>query len=241
MRWDMRTAIFLSLLGVAAVSAQTPAPNQTQPAPAGSMDGMDMSKPAANGSTNDANSGKPMDMSHGDSMQMGCKMDMGAGSGKPMDMSHCMAMMKGGNSDLAKIPPGTLRVAYGEKTTDLTVAALTALPHVTVTVHNEHTKADETYSGVPVIALLTPLGVSDKPRGKQLRLYVVAAGSDGYEAVYSIGEVTPDVHDGTVMVADTEDGKPIAADGPLKLVATGEKRPARWVRNLVLIDVKAAE
>ena len=240
MRWTIRTALFLPLLGVSAICAQTQTQNQ-QPAPAGSMDGMDMSKPAANGGTNGANSGKPMDMSHGDSMQMGCKMDMGAGSGQAMDMSHCMAMMKAGNSDLAKIPPGTLRVTFADKSTDWTADKLAALPHTSVTVHNEHTKADETYSGVPVIALLTPLGVTDKPRGKQLRLYVVASGSDGYEVVYAIGEVTPDVHDATVMVADTEDGKPIAADGPLKLVATGEKRPARWVRNLVSIEVKTAE
>ncbi len=208
------------------------------------MDGMDMSKPAANGSPNDANPAKPMDMSNGDSMQMGgCKMNMGSGSdaGKPMDMSHCMAMMKSGNANLAKIPPGTLRVTLADKSTDWTADKLAALPHTTVTVHNEHTKADETYSGVPLIALLTPLGVSDKPRGKDLRLYVVAGGSDGYEVVYAIGEVTPDVHDATVIVADAEDGKPIAADGPLKLVATGEKRPARWVRNLVAIEVKTAE
>lgn len=138
-------------------------------------------------------------------------------------------------------PAGPLEVKFDDKSATWTAATLAALPHVTVTVHNEHTKADETYSGVPLIALLTPLGVSDKPRGKQFRLYVVAAGSDGYEVVYSIGEVTPDVHDATVMVADSEDGKPIAADGPLKLVATGEKRPARWVRNLVSIDVKTAE
>jgi len=138
-------------------------------------------------------------------------------------------------------PAGPLQVAFDGKSSTWTAATLAALPHVTITVHNEHTKADETYSGVPLIALLTPLGVSDKPRGKQLRLYVVAAGSDGYEAVYAIGEVTPDVHDATVMVADMEDGKPITADGPLKLVATGEKRPARWVRNLVAIDVKTAQ
>jgi len=138
-------------------------------------------------------------------------------------------------------PAGPLQVTFEAKSATWTATTLAALPHVTVTVHNEHTKADETYSGVPLIALLTPLGVSDKPRGKQLRLYVVAAGSDGYEAVYAIGEVTPDVHDATVMVADSEDGKPIAADGPLKLVATGEKRPARWVRNLVSIEVKTAE
>lgn len=138
-------------------------------------------------------------------------------------------------------PAGPLEVTFDGKSSTWTAATLAALPHVNVTVHNEHTKVDETYSGVPVIALLTPLGVSDKPRGKQLRLYIVASGSDGYGVVYAIGEVTPDVHDATVMVADTEDGKPIAADGPLKLVATGEKRPARWVRNLVALDVKTAQ
>jgi hypothetical protein len=59
--------------------------------------------------------------------------------------------------------------------------------------------------------------------------------------VYSLGEITPDVHDATVLVADSENGKPIADDGPLKLVATREKRPARWVRNLVAVRVLTAE
>jgi hypothetical protein len=121
------------------------------------------------------------------------------------------------------------------------VATLAGLPHVTVTVHNEHTKAEETYSGVPLIALLAPLGVSDKPRGKDLRLYIVAEGADLYEVVYSSGEITPDVSSSAVVVADTENGKPLTGDGPLKLIATGEKRPARWVRNLVAIRVFAAE
>jgi hypothetical protein len=138
-------------------------------------------------------------------------------------------------------PAGPLEISFGAKTSQWTPASLAGLPHVSVTVHNEHTKADETYSGVPLIALLTPLGVTDKPHGKDLRLYVVAAGSDGYEVVYSIGEITPDVSAATVIVADSEDGKPIASDGPLKLVATGEKRPARWVRNLAAIRVMTAE
>ena len=208
------------------------------------MDGMDMSKPPANGNPSDAAPAKPMDMNHGDSMQMGdCKMDMGGGSdaGKPMDMGHCMAMMKSGNADLAMIPPGTLRVTLADKSTDWTADKLAALPHTTVTVHNEHTQSDETYSGVPLIALLTPLGVTDKPHGKDLRLYVVAVGSDGYEAVYSIGEATPDVGASTIIVADSENGKPLSADGPLKLIGTGDKRPARWVRNLVAIKVQSAE
>ena len=138
-------------------------------------------------------------------------------------------------------PAGPLTITFGDKSATWTAATLASLPHVTVTVHNEHTKADETYSGVPLIALLTPLGVHDAPRGKDLRLYLVAAGSDGYEVVYSIGEVTPEVNNSTVIVADTENGKPLTDDGPLKLIATGEKRPARWVRNLVAIRVLTAE
>ena len=138
-------------------------------------------------------------------------------------------------------PAGPLKIVFGDKSSEWTATALAALPHKTITVHNEHTKADEIYSGVPIIDLLTRLGVPSSPRGKDLRLYLVAAGSDGYAVVYSAAEVNPDVHDATVLIADTEDGKPIAADGPLKLVATGEKRPARWVRNLVAIKVAAAE
>jgi hypothetical protein len=138
-------------------------------------------------------------------------------------------------------PPQSLKITFGDKTAAYTVATLAGLPHVTVTVHNEHTKADETYSGVKLIDLLTPLGVHAQPRGKDFRLYVVAEGSDMYEVVYSIGEITPDVGAATVIVADSENGKPLADDGPFKIVATGEKRPARWVHNLDAIHVMTAE
>jgi hypothetical protein len=144
-------------------------------------------------------------------------------------------------SAMVPAPAEALKITFGDKSATWTVATLAALPHVSVTVHNEHTKADETYSGVPLIALLTPLGVSESPRGKDLRLYVVAEGSDLYEVVYSIGEITPQVNSSTVMVADTENGKALASDGPMKLIATGEKRPARWVRSLVAIKVLTAE
>jgi hypothetical protein len=139
------------------------------------------------------------------------------------------------------VPAGQLKITFGDQSAEWTAATLAALPHTTLTLYNEHTKANETYSGVPLIDLLVKLGVPDKPRGKQFRLYLVAEGSDGYEVVYSLGEVTPDVHDATVLVVDSEDGKPIADDGPLKMVATGERRPARWVRNLVAVRVLTVE
>jgi hypothetical protein len=168
---------------------------------------------------------------------------------KAMDMSNCMNMGKGKDTDhemkmdhqAAKLPAGTLQISFGGETAQWTAATLAALPHTTLTVYNAHAKANQTYTGVLLIELLTRLGVSGKPHGNDLRLYLVAEGADGYKAVYSVAEVNPDLHDGTVIVADGMDGKVLADSGPLQLVATGEKRPARWVRNLVTVKVLTAE
>lgn len=137
-------------------------------------------------------------------------------------------------------PAGPLTIRFGDRTAVWTPEKLAALPHTTVTVYNAHSKVSQTYSGVPVNDLLTPLGVPANPRGRDLERYLVAEGSDGYKVVYSISEVNPDVHDAMVIVADTLEGKPIAGTGPLQLIATRERRPARWVRNLVAIRVQDA-
>jgi hypothetical protein len=123
------------------------------------------------------------------------------------------------------------------------MADLKALPHVTVTFHNTHTNADETYSGVRLAELLaklgTPLGAD--LRGKALANYVVATGSDGYQSVIALGEIDPSFHPGEVIVADAMDGKSLDPhSGPFKLVVTEDKRPARSVRNLVSIELKSA-
>lgn len=121
-------------------------------------------------------------------------------------------------------------------------AELKAMPRTTITVHNEHSKADETYMGVRVADLLAKMGV---PLGKELRgialsSYLVAVGSDGYEALIALTEVDPSFHTGEVIVADTMNGQPLEArSGPFKLVVTEDKRPARWVRNLVYIQLKS--
>lgn len=126
----------------------------------------------------------------------------------------------------------------------LKVADLKAMPRTTVTVHNEHSKADETYVGVRVADVLAKMGA---PLGKDLRGvalsgYVVATGSDGYVAVIALAEADPSFHSGEVIVADTMNGAPLdAKSGPFKLVVTEDKRPARWVRNLVSIELKSAK
>ncbi len=139
------------------------------------------------------------------------------------------------------IPAGPLKITYNGKSEKWTPATLAALPHSTMTVFNAHAKANQTYSGVPLVTLLKRVGVPESPHGKDFRLYIVATGSDGYEVVYSLGEVAPEIHDGTTLVADTADGKPLGDSGPLQLVTTGEKHPARWVRNLASIRVLSIE
>ncbi|HXN98671.1 MAG TPA: hypothetical protein VN881_06320 [Candidatus Acidoferrales bacterium] len=122
---------------------------------------------------------------------------------------------------------------------NLSLVQFRALPHVDVKVHNGHANTDETYSGVPLAVLLAkvdaPLG--EKLRGKALTNYVVATGSDGYSVVLSLAEVDPMFHDGQIVVADSRDGQPLTTSGPFQLIVSEDKRPARWVKNLVTISV----
>src|SRR5579863_8776748 len=103
-------------------------------------------------------------------------------------------------------PAGPLKITYGDKAEEWTPTTLAPLPHTTITLYNEHAKTNQTFTGVALIDLLARLGVPTKPRGKDFQLYIVAGGADGYQVVYSLGEISPDVHDGTVLVADGVDG-----------------------------------
>ena len=136
----------------------------------------------------------------------------------------------------------TIRGLDGKSIT-LAAADLAALPHKTVSVYNEHTKANETYSGVSLAELLkkvdTPSG--EAVRGKLFMTAVVAEGTDHYSVLYSLAEVDPSIHTGDVIVADSVGGHPLDTDGAFKLVSTEEKRPARWVRNLTRITVAAVQ
>ena len=139
---------------------------------------------------------------------------------------------------------GTLAVTVLGKKSTLRAEDLKALPRKTVTIHNPHANADETYEGVLLSDVLAKFGA---PLGKDLRgpalaNYVVAIGSDNYKAVYALAEVDPSFHPGDVILADTMDGKPLDEHtGPFRLVSTEDKRPARGVRNLVSIELRAAD
>jgi len=117
-----------------------------------------------------------------------------------------------------------------------------SFPHTTLTAHNPHSNADETYSGVPLDQFLARVGA---PLGKELHgialaSYLVATGSDGYQVVFSLSEVDPSFHPGTVIVANSMNGQPLdAKSGPYKLVVSEDKRPARCVRNLTTLELRS--
>lgn len=143
-------------------------------------------------------------------------------------------------------PSEELRLSAYTKPGAITLKAadFKALPHITVSVHNEHANADETYSGVRVADLLgklnAPLG--HDLRGAALGGYIVATGTDNYVAVIALAEVDTSLHSGEVIVADSMNGRPLdAKSGVFKLVVTEDKRPARWVRNLVSLELKSAK
>jgi len=140
-------------------------------------------------------------------------------------------------------PMGPSQITIGGAVTmPLTVSLedLKKMPQTTVRVMNAHSHKEEVYEGVALAALLKQAGV---PQGEQIRgpwmaSYVLAEAADGYRVVFSVAELDSGFVDSEVLLADTMDGLPIGAgEGPFKLVAPHEKRPARWVRMLKSLTV----
>jgi hypothetical protein len=75
-------------------------------------------------------------------------------------------------------------------------------------------------------------------RGAAMATYVVAEASDNYRVVFSLAELDSVILENDIIVADTLDGAPLPEkEGPFKIVAPHEKRPARWIRMLKSISV----
>lgn len=137
--------------------------------------------------------------------------------------------------------PSELKIG-GAVTAPLTISAadLKKMPRTTLKVDNSHNNKTEVYEGVPLAALLQKAGVpqGDQIRGQWLASYVLVEAADNYRVVFSLAELDAGFLDSDVLVADTLDGAPLSGDeGPFKLVAPHEKRPARWIRMVKSITV----
>jgi len=97
-------------------------------------------------------------------------------------------------------------------------------------------------SGVSVTTLLRLAGL-DLSRnlggGQVVGQALVARAADGYRAVWGLADADPHFGHPPLMVNwSNADGSALAHHvGPLQLIATGESRPGRWVRQLVALEV----
>jgi hypothetical protein len=133
----------------------------------------------------------------------------------------------------------TLQVIDGTgHSTVVTSAQTTKLPRVTVNVRDHDTPAQ--FEGVALATLLSSTGIElgDKMKGPRLTETLLVEASDGYKVVYALAELDPAFATREIILADSRDGKPLdAKEGPFRIVAPGDKRPARWIRQVTTLRI----
>src|SRR5262245_21101552 len=120
----------------------------------------------------------------------------------------------------------------------LTAADLAQMPRATVTTTTG--TVETRYEGVWLYEILKKAGVQlgEALRGKALTTYVLAEAQDGYQVLFSVGELDPVLTDGQVLLADKANDKPLFGDnGAFRLVAPRDKRAARSVRMLNKLEI----
>jgi hypothetical protein len=103
----------------------------------------------------------------------------------------------------------------------------------------------DTYTGVSLWTLLDDAGLILDPTIKNdvLRQYVEAIGSDGYAAIFSLGEIDPMFggQEDLVAYADTDGQLGLdSPDGFARMVVPGDAAGGRYVSNLVALEVFTA-
>jgi hypothetical protein len=130
-----------------------------------------------------------------------------------------------------------------QQTITISAETLAGLPRVKVEA-KEHDNPTATYEGVSLGAILERAGLprGEKLRGKALRAIVLITASDGYQVVFTLSETDPAFTDRVIILADRKNGKPLPEkEGPFRIIAPSEKRPARWIRNVKTIAIKNVE
>ena len=103
----------------------------------------------------------------------------------------------------------------------------------------------DTYTGVSLLTLLNDAGLITDPNIKNdvLRQYVEAIGSDGYAAIFSLGEIDPMFGGQEDLVAYADElGQlgPDGEDGFARIVVPGDAAGGRYISNLVALKVFTA-
>ena len=138
----------------------------------------------------------------------------------------------------ATAAPGTVMLTGALRNPGtITTEQLAALPSTTITVDYTSGKGAEqhTETGVQLSDVLPPPSLATTDRKNDLLAFaVLAVGTDGYTAVVSYGEISPDFGNRQLMLALTEDGTTLARP---RLVVPGDVKGGRYVSDLVELKV----
>lgn len=120
----------------------------------------------------------------------------------------------------------------------LTVEDLAKMPRASVKTISSG--LETVYEGVWLHEVLKLAGVPQGGalRGPALASYVLAKAEDGYQVLFSLGELDPAFIDNEILLADTANGKALfGAQGRFRLVVPKDKPGARSVRMLTELEV----
>ena len=122
----------------------------------------------------------------------------------------------------------------------LTLSAVDLAKMPRASVRTTSNGMETVYEGVWLHEVLKKAGVPQggELRGKALAGYVLAEAQDGYQVLFSLGELDPSFIDNEILLADTANGKPLfGAQGRFRLVVPKDKPGARSVRMLTKLEV----
>ena len=148
--------------------------------------------------------------------------------------SLCTAARGQPPSAFSSIVEGKLTVGLLDKSPQvLERSDIARLPHKTVKVKGSGGKLS-IYSGVSLKELLQSVGglVAD------LGGIVLLESVDGPPVLFALAEFDSNLTDKRILLADSKDGKPLAApEGPFRIIVPDEKEPRRWVKQVWAIYV----
>jgi len=83
-------------------------------------------------------------------------------------------------------------------------------------------------------------GVAVDPNVKNdiIHKIIIVSGRDGYEAVFSAGEIAPDFGGAQILVAYEANGQPLDDGGSARIVVPGDRRGGRFVGRIAKIEVR---
>ncbi len=140
------------------------------------------------------------------------------------------------------VPPGALSIRAESRAVVLTSSELAQLARVSLRLPGDTPGDSSTVTGVRLWDILQRVGVpAAEASGRQRAVTtVVLRGRDGQRAVLALVEVDPSFSSATIVLAESRDGRPLdAVEGRWRAVVASDRRHARWIRDVVDIEVVA--